>query len=171
MKLKVLFSGFSILLIILIQTTLLDYVRVFGVKPNLIFVFVVSIALLRGNVEGAVTGFFAGLMQDIVSGKVIGFYALLGIYLGLIMGSVNKRLYRENIFVVIFFTFVSTIAYESVVFFLGVFLKGQWSFIYPFKGIIIPEAIYNAVISIFTYILVIKTDHWIERAGRLPRRY
>ncbi len=171
MKLKVILSALSILLLMLIQTTILDYFKVFGVKPNLIFVFVVSVALLRGSLEGAITGFFAGLTWDILSGKVIGFYTLLCLYLGLILGSVNKRLYRENIFVAVFFTFVSTILFESVVFFFGVFIKGQWSFIYPFKTVIFPVAVYNAVISVFIYILAVKIGHWVEREGKLPRKY
>lgn len=171
MKLKVILSTLSIFLLILIQTTILDYFKVFGVKPNLIFVFVVTVALLRGSMEGAVTGFFTGLTWDIFSGKVIGFYTLLCLYLGLVTGSVNRRLYRENIFVVIFFTFVSTILFESAVFFFGVFIKGQWSFIYPFKTVIFPEAVYNATVSVFIYILALKIGHWVEREGKLARRY
>jgi len=36
------------------------------------------VALLGSNIEGAVTGFCGGLTQDMLSGRVIGFYALLG---------------------------------------------------------------------------------------------
>ncbi len=171
MKFRVLFSALGILLIVIIQTTLIDYIKVYNIKPNLIFIFIVCIALLRGNIEGAATGFFAGLLNDIVCGKMLGFYALLGLYLGLIIGSVNKRMYRENILVVVFFTFISSIVYESIVFFLGVFLKGQWALVYPFKGIILAEAVYNCVVSIFIYLFAIKIDNWVERANKASKRY
>ncbi len=97
--------------------------------------------LVRGSSEGAITGFFIGLSQDVISGKLVGFYSILGFYLGLIIGSTNKRLYRENFFIIIFFAFISSIAYESVVYlmylwgvyFLSGFKEGQLNLIYALK--------------------------------------
>lgn len=171
MKYRVFFSALGVLLIVLLQTTLLDYIKVYNVKPNLILIFIVSVALLRGNLEGAIIGFSAGLMHDLATGKVLGFYALLGLYLGLIVGSINKRFYRENIFVVIFFTFISTIAYEVTVFFLGIFIRGNFTIVYPLKEIILPEAIYNSVVAVFVYLFAIKIDDWVESSGKASRKY
>ncbi|MDP4180790.1 MAG: rod shape-determining protein MreD [Bacillota bacterium] len=161
----------SVLLIILLQTTLLEYIKFNSIKPNLLLVFIVSVALLRGNIEGAVTGFFAGLMQDIVSGKVIGFYALLGMYLGIAIGSVNKRLYRDNFFVALVFSFVASIVYESVVYFFGVFLKGQTDFIYSFTNIILPEAVYNMAATVIIFFIVMKIDDRIKKSNKSSRKY
>jgi len=62
---------------------------------------VVDIHYFRGSFRkqyrGAVTGFLCGLTQDMLSGRVIGFYALLGLYLGLGIALINKRLYKENV--------------------------------------------------------------------------
>ncbi len=160
--------------VLLIQSTILNYIRIYDIKPNLIIVFTVSAAFLNGSVEGAIVGFFTGLAQDIISGKVIGFYALLGLYLGLAVGSINKRLYRENIFVVIFFTFISTIAYESAVFFLwffGSIIRGQVNLLYPFKEIILPEAVYNSAISVFVHIFMIKLSKAIENVKSKENKY
>lgn len=171
MKAKIAVIGISIFFITMLQSTVLEYVRIFNVKPNLLLIFIVSVALLKGNVEGAVVGFVCGLAQDIVSGKAIGFYALLGLYLGIAVGSVNKRLYRENILVITFFTFVSTVAYEWGVYFLSTFLQDDLDFIYPIRNIILPEAIYNSAVSIFIYIFAIKLYDKLNDMGRLQRKY
>lgn len=171
MRIKVLIGAICIMIFALIQSTLLDYVTIFNVKPNLLVVFIIITALIRGNIEGAVAGFFSGLMQDIMSGKVLGFYSLLGLYLGLTLGSLNKRLYRENILVAVFFTFVSSMVYELAVYFFGIFIRHQSDFIYAFKSIIVPEAIYNCIISIILYIIVIKFNDKFEDMNKASRKY
>lgn len=174
MKLKAFIYTICIFFIILLQSTVLDYIKILNVKPNLLLVFVVAVAFLQGNVEGTVVGFFAGLSQDIVSGKLIGLYALLCLYLGLAVGSVNKRLYRDNLLIVIFFTFASTVIYEAVVYFINAFnsiISGQAHFLYAIRGVILPEAIYNSVISIFMYILVRKFSLRFEKLDKASRKY
>lgn len=170
MKTKILIYSMCIFLFTIIQSTVLDYIRIFNVKPNLLIVFVVSAALLKGNKEGAVVGFFAGLSQDIASGKVIGFYTLLGMYLGLFIGLLNKRIYRENFLVIVFFTFISTFFYEGAVYLLGTFLKDQLNLLFPVRYIILPEAIYNCFISIFMFILVMRVNDRIESSIK-TRKY
>lgn len=171
MKAKIIILSASIFFIILIQSTVLEYAQIYGVKPNLLLIFIVAVALLKGNIEGATIGFFCGLVQDMAAGKVIGFYTLLGLYLGLAVGSVNKRLYRENILVITFFTFVSTVAYEWCVYFLSNFLHGPVEIIYPIRNVILPEAIYNSTISIFIYIYTIKIFDKMSDMNKVHRKY
>ena len=171
MKLKILVYAFFLLLLLLLQSTLLGYVRIYNVKPNLLVIFIVCVALLRGNVEGASVGFFAGILLDMTFGKFLGFYALLGMYLGLAVGSVNRRLYRENYLVVVFFTFIATILYEAAVYILSTFMTGNMELVLPLTVKILPEALYNSVVSIFIFALVIKMNHKFEENVKIARKY
>lgn len=171
MKVRVVAYTFLIFLIILIQSTVLNNIAVNHVKPNLMIVFIISVALLRGNVEGSVIGFFVGLSQDIISGKILGFYTLLGLYLGLAIGSVNKRLYRENIFVVVFFTFIASLAYELTVYFLSTLLKERMDLFYAFKNIALLESLYNSIISVFVYVFIIKINDRFNGVHKTARKY
>jgi rod shape-determining protein MreD len=149
----------------------MGFIEAYNIKPNLFIILIVSIALLRGNVEGAAVGFFTGLVQDLISGRAIGLYALLGLYIGFIMGSVNKRLYRENILISIFFTFIATIFYELVVF-LTILLSGiNADFIKALTTIILPEAIYNGVMAIPIFILSIRLNYRLEDMEKSSRKY
>ncbi|WP_010251445.1 rod shape-determining protein MreD [Acetivibrio cellulolyticus] len=171
MRGKIIAYTILIFLTVLIQSTLGSSMSVYGVKPNIILVVIVIVGLLRNNIEGAIVGFFCGLLQDSVSGMVIGFYTLLGLYLGLVIGSINKKLYRENILIAVFFTFLSTIVYEYLVYFLNTFLRRPLGFIYPMQNVILPEAIYNSVISIFVFIIVVKLHRRFEEFDKSSRRY
>jgi len=171
MRVKIVSFTVLIFFITLVQSTVLDNIRVFNVKPNLLMVFIVSAALLGSNVEGAVIGFFCGLAQDMISGGPIGFYALLGLYLGFGIGSINERLYRENVLVTIFVTFLSTVVYEFTVYFLSSLTKGSIELVFPFTHVILPEAVYNSVVSIVIFIVVLKIKRWSEKVTKLSRRY
>lgn len=174
MRIKILIYALCILLIMLLQSTVFNYIEILGVKPNLVIVFIVSVALLRGNVEGMAVGFFTGISQDLLFGRAIGLYALLGLYLGLIIGSVNKRLYRENFLVIIFFTFISTVAYEFAVYLCHGFealINGRSSILYALRAVVFPEAVYNSAVSIFVYIFIFKLNHLFEGLSKAARKY
>jgi rod shape-determining protein MreD len=171
MKLKLLFYSFFIILFLVLQTTLLEYAAIYGIKPNLIIVFVIVAALLRGNVEGGAVGFFSGLLLDMLFGGVLGFYALLGLYLGIAAGSINRRLFRENLLVVLFFTFVYSVVYESVVYILNTIMSGDMKLLYPLTGVILPEAVYNCAAAVLIYALLIRADRRFSETGKIARKY
>lgn len=171
MRVKILFYTICILVFMVLQSTLLDYIRIYDVIPNLLIVLTILAALLGGNSEGAVVGFFSGLVLDIMFGKLLGFYALLGMYLGIAVGSVNRRLYKDNLLVIIFFTLVFSIAYETTVYILNTIMSGNMDLIYPFTRIILPEAVYNCAAAILLYPLFARVNGRMEEARKSARKY
>ena len=158
-------------MLLLLQTTVLQYAAIRGVLPNLLLVLIISTALLRGNVEGGVVGLFAGLAADMMFGSVIGFYALFGLFLGIIVGSLNKRMYRDNLLIAVFFTFVYSVAYESVIFIVNNIMSADMNFLYALTVIILPEAAYNSAIAVLLFPLMIKADKWFNDADKTIRKY
>lgn len=171
MKIKVFFYSLIILIILLLQTTLLHYAAIYGVMPNILIVFVIVTALIRGNVEGGAVGFFAGLAMDMLFGSVLGFYALMGLYLGIAAGSINRRLFRENLLVVLFFTFVYSVVYETLVYIINTIMSGHINLLYPLTRVILPEAVYNCAVAVLIYALLIKADRRFSETGKLTRKY
>lgn len=171
MRKKILIYVLSIYIIMLLQSTLIDYIKIYNIKPNLPLVFIVAIALLRGNIEGAIIGFFVGLTQDMLFGSNLGFYTILGMYTGFAAGSVNKRLYRENFLIYIFFAFIATLLYEFAVFAPHILYNGYNEVIYAIRRIILPEAVYNGLFSIFIYIFAVKIHHAMEKVDKSTRKY
>lgn len=171
MKKKLLFYFFFVSLLLLLQTTLLQYTAIYGVLPNLLAVFIIITALLRGNVEGGAVGLFAGLAADMMFGSVFGFYALFGFYLGIVVGSLNKRLFRDNFLIAIFFTFVYSVAYESVIYIINNIMRIDMDFLYAFTSVVLPEAAYNSAVAIFIFPLMIKADKWFNDTDKTIRRY
>lgn len=168
---KILFYLFFILFFLVLQTTLLQFVSIYGVIPNLLIVFTIVTAILRNSAEGSAVGFFAGLCIDMQFGSILGFHALLGFYLGLAAGTISKRVYRENLMIVAFFTFVYSIAYEAAVYLISNILNADIRIIFAFTNVILPEALYNCVVSILLFPLVYKAGKIFDAPGTAARKY
>ncbi|HHW66660.1 MAG: rod shape-determining protein MreD [Epulopiscium sp.] len=143
----------SIMLIItnVLQSTYFQHFRIRGTIPNFYIMIIVSFALLRGSREGAIVGFFAGLIQDLYFGTSIGFYALLGMYTGYFCGKINKDFYRESFLLPLVMTIFSTFFYELTVYVFTYLIRGKLQFLYYLNNVILPEVVYTGIISIFVY--------------------
>ncbi|MEO5634383.1 rod shape-determining protein MreD [Gaiella sp.] len=69
--------GLSIFVVAIMQVSAFSSVAIVGGGPDVLLVTLVSMALLRGSVAGAVTGFFAGLIVDVTTLGTLGLTALL----------------------------------------------------------------------------------------------
>jgi rod shape-determining protein MreD len=61
----------------LVQSVVLSSTFVFGGAPDLLLVIIVAVGLLRGSVAGAVAGFGAGLVVDLVTLDTLGVTSLV----------------------------------------------------------------------------------------------
>jgi len=140
------------------QVTILNSVHIFGVTPNIIIILIVSVSLLEGRIHGAVVGFFAGLCLDAVIGVTLGFQALLGMLLGLALGNINMRVFKENIFVMAICTFISTILFESSIIFVSYLYGLGMDFFLTLKTFILPEALINSVLGLLLFLVIIQIN-------------
>jgi rod shape-determining protein MreD len=80
-----------ILVATLLQVTIVPDLVLFGGRPDVVVLVVVSIALLRGPAAGAVAGFCAGLLFDSLGLGVIGATSLVLVAVGWRVGSYGER--------------------------------------------------------------------------------
>ncbi len=89
----VLFDLGLILILIILQTTLAEFVAdLTGAKPDLILLVVVSFGLLRGRMTGIGYGWALGLLQDGLSGSLLGQNALSKGLIGYVAGVLHRHL-------------------------------------------------------------------------------
>ena len=79
----------------LLQCTLFNHLELAGIKPNLILIVTASFGFMRGQKEGMLVGFFAGLITDIQFGTILGFYALLYLVIGFVNGLFEQLYFDE----------------------------------------------------------------------------
>ena len=80
-----------------LQAGVFSFFKMAGIAPNIMLILVVSFALMRGQTEGMLIGFFCGLVLDVFGGDAIGLYALFYVFIGYINGSFHQIFYANNI--------------------------------------------------------------------------
>ena len=150
-----------ILINYVLQSTVLIRFSILGVNPDTAIILIVSYGILRGDVEGAIFGFFSGLTHDMFGGHFIGLYAMLGMFTGYIAGKPFKDYFKDNYFLPFMIVVAATFSYQMMLFFTFM-LQGRLDFWFYFTSIILPKTIYTASISLPLYSLVFVINSKIE---------
>ena len=70
----------------ILQCSLFQLIEIASIKPNLLLILTVSFGLMRGRRSGLLTGFFCGLCCDLFFESILGFQALLYMWIGYFSG-------------------------------------------------------------------------------------
>ncbi|HIV85274.1 MAG TPA: rod shape-determining protein MreD [Candidatus Monoglobus merdigallinarum] len=90
---KILHHGLWLIIIIILQSAIINDLTVFGVSANLFLVFTALIGFLCGRVQGTVCGIVFGLVYDIYVGSFIGVSALSFAVVGYFSAVLSDRFY------------------------------------------------------------------------------
>ena len=121
-----------------------------------------AFGFMRGEKEGLIIGFFCGLLYDIFFGNVIGFHALLLMYIGYLNGKFSGGFYPEDIKLPLALIIVSDLSYGLLCYVFLFLLRGKLEFPYYFMHVILPEAIYTTVVTILQYPLILLINVRLE---------
>jgi rod shape-determining protein MreD len=144
---RVLALAAVIITAVLLQSTVFSQLRLLGVRPELLYLVTILIALQEGPNEGAIVGFTAGLAQDMLLDQPKGITALTLTLLGYTVGMARQYIVSPSplvpTIVVAIATALGVAFYEIVTFLLGQF---EASITYAVKVALL-TALYNAVLT------------------------
>lgn len=158
-------KGIVALLIIMcfiLQCSVFDSLSFAGIIPNLLIILTSSFGFMCGEKYGLVIGFFCGLLNDIFFGNFLGFYALILMYIGYLNGKFSRSFYPEDIKLPLALIVVSDLSYGIICYVLTFMLRGRLQFTYYFTHIILPEALYTIVVTLFLYPVILKINEKLE---------
>lgn len=146
-------SFVSILLLYVLQCTIFrSYLAFANVAPNLILMFACIVGFMRGRTSGLFTGFFGGLLVDIMSGgRVIGFCALLYMFAGFFNGLFHKEYEKDQMILPISLVAICDFVFSFIYYCVSFLLRNNLNFGFYLAKIILPEVVYTIFISIFAY--------------------
>ncbi len=150
MKQKIVIALLVIVCFIL-QCTVFQVLALASISPNLLLIVTSSLGFMRGEKEGMAIGFFSGLLVDLFFGRIIGFYALLYMFIGYGSGLFHMMFYDEDIKLPMIWVAVSDLVYGLCVYFFLFLMRSKFEFIFYFLHIILPELIYTVAVTIVMY--------------------
>lgn len=140
-----------ILVCIILQSTVCQMISIASIKPNLLIILTVSFGLMRGRKEGMMTGFFCGLLTDIFFESIIGFNAIIYLWVGYFSGYFYRIFYDDDIKTPLFLISVCDLAYGIVQYGFMFLLRGRIHFFYYLRRVIMPEVLYTLILTMICY--------------------
>ena len=135
----------------ILQTTLCGAISLAGITPDLIMAVTVSLAILLGEAPAILTGFFMGLLCDIFSMELLGFYALCYSFAGFVCGRLGRNLFIDDLKFPAVLIMAADL-FKSLYGYLFLFLLQNRIFTGTFLvRFAVPEAVYTMLISVPVY--------------------
>ncbi len=128
------------------QSVLLPHISLWGVKPDLGFIFVCLVGLFEGELEGLLVGMAVGFVMNLFSAEelIVGIITKAGV--GYMAGLAGRQVVDLAPVMLIVGLFVAS----SLVGFLSAFtlrFNDENLVLWGIKSIVLPQAFYNAVIG------------------------
>ena len=143
-----------ILISAILQGTLFKALSIGSITPNLLLILTVSFGFMWGKKNGIWIGFFCGILKDMLSDGLLGFYALVYLCIGYAAGCCCKLFYDEELRVPIILMAAGDLVYGGLVYGMQYLMRGRIQFYYYFGRIIIPEMIYTVLMTVLLYRLL-----------------
>jgi rod shape-determining protein MreD len=142
---------------LVLHTVLISHLRILGVTADLFLMLTIIVAVCRGSLEGAVFGFFAGIMADILYLQPLGVRALIYVLAGYLVGTFVGRFGNVNPW--------SIGLLAGATSFLAQFLFGIFQYVMGPRGgfltmigvQMLPEAVLDGLITTPLYVLLVRT--------------
>jgi rod shape-determining protein MreD len=139
---------------VVLQSTLLHWVALRGVKPDLALIVLVYTSVRRGSMTGQVTGFASGLLEDFLSLSPVGFHALTRTLIGFLYGRMEGNIFLDPILMPLLLTVIATILKGLVASFTVVLFAVAAPGFKMFAGPLWIEVGYNAFLAPFVFALL-----------------
>ena len=144
------------------QTTWLELFSFGDVIPDLALIWVVYCAVRHSRAAGIGAGITIGLIQDSLSGGLLGGNTLSKGLIGYFFSTLKDKFFVEGMIPIGIFLILSSIFDGLVYYFsMGTILKGEVasSFLYQSLPVF---SIYNGLIGPFMFIVLDKIDSWLK---------
>ena len=138
----------------ILQGTIFKALSIGSISPNLLLILTISFGFMRGKKNGIWIGICCGLLKDLLSDGLLGFYALVYLCIGYAAGCCCKLFYDEELRVPIILTAAGDLVYGGLVYGMQYLMRGRVQFYYYFGRIIIPEMIYTVLMTVLLYRLL-----------------
>ena len=167
---KRLYKYLLILLLIILQSSLFKFIDILGIKPDAVFIFVLSLSLLNGPWEAVYLSLFAGLVQDVIFNNALGVSTFSLFVVSYITGLLSKNVFKESTFVAFVFTFLGTLLYNLIIMFSMVLMKYQFNFLESLLDVGMIQSVYNSLIVAFVYKYIVAFNRYVSENKKLFSR-
>lgn len=134
-----------------LQVMFAPHMAIFGVVPNLPLLVVITLAFVEGPSAGAVAGFVAGLLLDVLGTAPVGAWALVLTVTGYTTGMLQENLFAEGWLAPVTVAVIAGLVADASYLIVLAIVGAGPAFWASLGGVVLPRAVYNAVLVLLAY--------------------
>ena len=142
-------------LLFIIQTSLIPYIQIGSVKPNLMLMFTVAAAMIYGARYSVFCGVLFGFLHDCFFAEYIGLNLFVYTSAGFLLGVMCMDIYKSNILNALLIGAAASFVCGLIYYAVDILLKGYTDLPYFILHIILPETVYNCIATIPLFIITL----------------
>lgn len=154
MKIKYIIPLFIFIPVVLIQLTVIPFVSIQEVVPDLLLIAVVYFSIAYGQIFGTITGSSYGLLYDLISGNLVGSNMLSKTVAGFIAGYFSGETKRDKYLYTYSFTIIVFLSalIDSVIFSFFSVIDFNTNFLMSLSNHALMPSIYTSLVSILVVV-------------------
>jgi rod shape-determining protein MreD len=157
--LKVVRTIVILLLLIILQSTVVDLIAIRGIKPDLVLIFFLLYFAGSGGVKSILAGFGLGLLQDLAGGGFLGVNCLAKSVAGFTLSKLFPQKIPEEKWLFVSGLLVCILLHDLVIHY--IYNQGKYSgFFNLLIGTVLPFAAYNYLGILLVMLLPVKRKWW-----------
>lgn len=146
---------FIIIFGVVLQTTVVPFLKVGNAYPDLLLIVTVSMGLIFGHTAGSSVGFISGLLWDLLTAQFFGMYTLAKMLTGCFVGYFEKKVFKEHPILPLTAIFLATFVHEGILYIGARMLDIEAPLLPLIVQIMVPKAIYNCLVMPFIYFAIL----------------
>lgn len=143
---RILTVVFLCILFLILDNTLMPFLKIYGAYPSLIFTFALCYSIVSSPQDAVMIGVFTGALQDVYFLNGFGINMFSNMLMCVLAAKIGKSIFIEKSFLPIVSSFALSLVKGIMVFSILFFIKQ-----YTHIEVILYHGIYNLVVSIFMY--------------------
>ena len=155
---RIITHALIIIVCFLLQSTVFRTFSIGDISPNLMIIVATAFGFMRGRKEGMLVGFFSGLIVDLASGGILGFYALLYTIVGYLNGYFASSFFPDDLKLPVLLMALSDFICNIAIYVVMFLFNGKFSIIFYLGHVIMPELIYTMIVAVFLYFILLKIN-------------
>jgi rod shape-determining protein MreD len=147
---------------VILESTLFQYTRINGIKPDFLIMLITAYAIMRGSSYGTFIGLGVGLLIDSLYSRTIGINAFSYMVTGYIIGQAHESVFKDSYIPSFVFNFIAVMIFQHIYLLLSYLSnnipEGSFTYLYMLMQVILPQALYNAIVGAVVYRYIYKLD-------------
>jgi rod shape-determining protein MreD len=144
-------TGVALAVAAVLQASLAPHMTIMGVTPNFLLLVVVTLAMVEGATPGAVAGFIAGLVFDLLSSGPIGPGALVFTIVGYLAGTLAFNMFSESWVMPVTVVGLASLAFGLLYGGLLAFMGTEQDVLGIILRLAVPEAVYDTLLALLVF--------------------